>query len=630
MREDDAVDVPLLLLCAEDNEVALVHLVDALNRSGRAPEVVAGVEEDASLLSAATDRMRGAALFVLCQTPELDRSHILRLTGLFSARKGPYHQLLVIELDEAEPLESLPLVEAAMESVVRGAAESQQAADERASRVPKREVIVMPGESSSGNSIPNFDSRPDMSSSDISEEADPRAEAEAKAREEAEAKARAEAEAKAREEAEAKARAEAEAKARAEAEAKAREEAEAKAREEAEALAKAFHEEMVAAEAMLDRRRGGAHDGVPEPMPVDAQAETRPLAAPSDPEPSPEPPPTDDPAHIEDIEDTEESEQEVFEEGSSLSHSLAGVRAADPLASVPIPDAIQTELTPTDTRPRRREPAPLDTAPAVQPRQSRGGWLLGVAGAAALGGLALFVWRGGPMPESQGERGVAAATSAPRRAPTPAEPGETVKRGPKAAPAPAKPEPKVEPTPKAVPDEVQAAQPTADPTSSATPQEAPAEVEPQPKAEPVPPPDQPPEAEDAPSPTSRPVASAVPPPPSDSDSEALRVDQAIRGGKVRALDSLLVARPGYDEVDWKQAKAECRRKRVAGLPGWRLPSRKELARLRRARMLESGTFWSRDRGGHDDDAFAFDAGKGTSNVYLTVEPAAQVQCVRKR
>ena len=120
----------------------------------------------------------------------------------------------------------------------------------------------------------------------------------------------------------------------------------------------------------------------------------------------------------------------------------------------------------------------------------------------------------------------------------------------------------------------------------------------------------------------------VPPPPVDS--EALKVDDAIRSGKVRAIDSLLIAKAGTDTVDWSQAKSACRRKRVAGLPGWRLPSRRQLARLRRSRIIESGTYWSREKGPHDDDAYAVNAKSGAENLYLQEEPAARVQCVRKR
>ena len=86
---EERFHVPLLLCCAEENEVALVRVVDELHKEGRAPEVVAGVDLDGNLLSAAVDRTDGPALFVLCQTDELDRTATRKLSGLFSARKAP-------------------------------------------------------------------------------------------------------------------------------------------------------------------------------------------------------------------------------------------------------------------------------------------------------------------------------------------------------------------------------------------------------------------------------------------------------------------------------------------------------------------------------------------------------------
>ena len=148
MRAEAPKDVPLLLLCAEDSEVGLVQLVDALNHNGRSPELIAGVETDASLLAAAADRVRGAALFVLCQSGDLDRSQVLRLEGLFSARKGPLHQLLIVELDASKPLEALSGIEAAMESIGRaGLNGGNPAGGGGEDRVPKREIILMRGDS---------------------------------------------------------------------------------------------------------------------------------------------------------------------------------------------------------------------------------------------------------------------------------------------------------------------------------------------------------------------------------------------------------------------------------------------------------------------------------------------------
>lgn len=111
--------IPLLLCCAEDNEVGLVKVVDALHREGMAPEVVPGVELDPAVLGEAVDRTDGPALFVLCQTDELEKAAIRRLTGLFSARRGPGQQLVTVSLNAAHPLAVLPTIRKAMKEVAR-------------------------------------------------------------------------------------------------------------------------------------------------------------------------------------------------------------------------------------------------------------------------------------------------------------------------------------------------------------------------------------------------------------------------------------------------------------------------------------------------------------------------------
>ncbi len=663
VREDAQADVPLLLMCAEDNEVSLVHLVDALNRSGRAPEVIAGVEHDATLLSSATDRTGGAALFVLCQSDELDRSQVLQLSGLFSARRGPLHELLVVDVDGSASLDALPLIEAAMESVSRASPASAEASAARASRVPKRDVVVMPGDSAGPDVIPKLDAEssgerqlrlhpetPRASAALELEDAEEQAaqEPEEQAAREAEEQAAPEAEAQAAREAEERAALEAEERAALEAEEQAeaqaaRDAAERKVRENAEALARAFHEEMVAAEAVLERRssrRGApAHadapssalgDGVPvrlepeldetrqlgleQPLSIEAPELSVPLETaaqePSGPATESEPGP--------------DSRDEL----GPLSTSLSGVRVAAPLASSPIPETIQTELTPTDTRRRRREPEQTDThspAPTHEARESRGGWLLAIAGAAALGGLALFVVRGGSG-EDAGQRAasVAAVRSGGTRASASQERRPVAEASTRPTPLAApqtKPEPEEKADPAVEPEPQEKADPAVEPEAQEKADPA-VEPEAQEKADPAV------ESQSEPEDPSLGPLSTVPPAPTDS--EALRVDLAIRKGRIRALDSLLIARPGTEAMDWAQAKAVCRRNPVGGLPGWRLPSRRQLKRLMRARRIGSGTYWSRDRGPHDDDAFALDAESGESHVYLAVEPAGLVQCVRKR
>ncbi|MBL4684259.1 MAG: hypothetical protein JKY37_06700, partial [Nannocystaceae bacterium] len=109
--------VPLVLCCADDGEVALVGVLDELHRKGHAPEVLMGVEAEPATLTAAVDRIRGPALFVLCESEDLDRTQVRRLSGLFSARRGPEHQLLIVQLGPGGGLTMLPKIEAALDAV---------------------------------------------------------------------------------------------------------------------------------------------------------------------------------------------------------------------------------------------------------------------------------------------------------------------------------------------------------------------------------------------------------------------------------------------------------------------------------------------------------------------------------
>jgi hypothetical protein len=106
--------LPLVLCCAEDDEVALARVLDELHREGVAPEIVLGVELDPDVLTRAVDRTKGPALFVLCGSANLDRNQMRRLTGLFSARRAAEHKLTQVQLQPGRPLAILPAIRDAM------------------------------------------------------------------------------------------------------------------------------------------------------------------------------------------------------------------------------------------------------------------------------------------------------------------------------------------------------------------------------------------------------------------------------------------------------------------------------------------------------------------------------------
>lgn len=126
--------VPIFLCCAEENEVGLVSAVTELRSQGLEPVIVPGVELDAGIMAKAVDQNLGAGLYVLCQSDDLDRFQVRRLDGLFSARKGPAHRLLIVELDAAHPLAIVSEIAAAADKLEAGEAEHQSTADAPDSR----------------------------------------------------------------------------------------------------------------------------------------------------------------------------------------------------------------------------------------------------------------------------------------------------------------------------------------------------------------------------------------------------------------------------------------------------------------------------------------------------------------
>ncbi len=116
---------------------------------------------------------------------------------------------------------------------------------------------------------------------------------------------------------------------------------------------------------------------------------------------------------------------------------------------------------------------------------------------------------------------------------------------------------------------------------------------------------------------------------SKRDAETAALLLAAAEGKVWRVGRMFVARGGKDSVAWDDAARVCRSHKVAGVTGFRLPSRNELRRIKAAGLLGAGTYWSRNKGSADDDAFAIDGATGAENLYLLVEPNGRATCVHE-
>ena len=107
---------------------------------------------------------------------------------------------------------------------------------------------------------------------------------------------------------------------------------------------------------------------------------------------------------------------------------------------------------------------------------------------------------------------------------------------------------------------------------------------------------------------------------------------AIKNGEMRALDLLLVLEQS-ESMDWSDAKDHCKAQRIAGFQDWRMPSSKELWKLRNARILNSrSAYWSATADTSDeaqpDAILGVDKGKVATLKKSDDQP--RVLCVRDR
>ena len=542
MTAGERAQVPLYLCCAEDNEIALVQVVDALHREGKAPEILAGVDGDGMLLSHAVDRSDGPALFVLCQTEQLDRSHLRRLEGLFSARKGPHQRIVTVRLNSARPLDALPEIRRVLEAMSGVAG---RARNDDAERPLFRDVVG-----------PTKVSAVKRSSADHEE------------------------------------------------------------------LAKLLHQEMVAAEALLSRRDAdtspprleipeptvdeGVEPGAPrEELPdegarsLDARLDA---SLPNLPELGEDIEPTEQLAAPDQPEEPEEPEDDgvAVRSGVEITHD-----------SQDSDDEEQEVTGPTPGRGIEREEGPAPAMARVDRPANRFLLVSGVVGLAVLGVMAVFfLGDDPPPPRAPGVRathdsGAANVASPPTPAPDRRPDAETPPRRPThpVPPPPARLEPEAQPQEPIDPEPSDPAKSEASTPVPKPNQEKP-RVEPEPEPKPTPP--------------------ATPEPTADP------LERAIAQGAVEAVGRLLMVDGASDTQTWTTATKTCRSKRVEGVGGWRLPTTAQLQRLSSAGAIDKATYWTREQGETEDEAYAVDTGSGARNLYLTVEPIARTVCVRGR
>jgi hypothetical protein len=147
------------------------------------------------------------------------------------------------------------------------------------------------------------------------------------------------------------------------------------------------------------------------------------------------------------------------------------------------------------------------------------------------------------------------------------------------------------------------------------------------RPEPTPPepdaakPAKPPAVDDAP-----PVVTAR-----DRVEEAKRIAAALDVGHIHALDALLFFAPGeqHEPTDWTVADGRCTTAAVDRIAGWRLPTVAEARKLRGARRLRSGRYWTAGKPTADGMVPVVASSGGRAVPTATTETALCV-CVRRR
>jgi hypothetical protein len=94
--------ISVILCCARADAVHVRPLAEHLRSEGIQVRLLEGIDEDAHLLGASLDLELGACMFVACLSDSLGAKAFRRLTGIYSARKGPQHYLadIMVEPDE--------------------------------------------------------------------------------------------------------------------------------------------------------------------------------------------------------------------------------------------------------------------------------------------------------------------------------------------------------------------------------------------------------------------------------------------------------------------------------------------------------------------------------------------------
>lgn len=152
--------ISVTLCCAPADADHLRPLADHLSKLGLPTIMLEGIESDPHRLGPALD-VPGACLFVVCMSESLGTAAHRRITGVYSARKGPMHYLAKLLVEPDETLAMAETIHAALAKVTQAKpdkARSELNSSQSGSRL--RDVVTVTGISAIGSdAIPSGNTR---------------------------------------------------------------------------------------------------------------------------------------------------------------------------------------------------------------------------------------------------------------------------------------------------------------------------------------------------------------------------------------------------------------------------------------------------------------------------------------
>lgn len=92
--------VVVTLVCTHADEDEVDDIFDGLRAVGREAELIVGIEQQPRLIADAIERSGDWGLIVLCSSPRLSEDACRKAEGLFSARRGPNHAMVRVDLSQ--------------------------------------------------------------------------------------------------------------------------------------------------------------------------------------------------------------------------------------------------------------------------------------------------------------------------------------------------------------------------------------------------------------------------------------------------------------------------------------------------------------------------------------------------